>query len=51
MLHLVLADIIVGADTMMAQSGGKAHKGAEKIAHALEGYAAHFDHTGWHGLE
>lgn len=51
MLHLVLADIIAGAGTMMVQSGGKVHKGAEKIAHALEDYAAHFDHHGWHGLE
>src|SRR5574340_239261 len=51
MLHLVLADIIAGADAMAAQDGGEAHKGAMKIAHALENYAAHFDHPGWRGLE
>lgn len=51
MLHLVLGDIIAGADTMMAQDSSEAHKGAAKIAHALENYAAHFDHPGWRGLE
>lgn len=50
MLHLVLADIIAGADAMMARDGGKAHKGAAKIAHALDNYATHFDHPGWRGL-
>lgn len=50
MLHLVLADIIAGADAMMGQDSGEAHKGAAKIAHALENYAAHFDHPGWRGL-
>ncbi|HEU0234281.1 MAG TPA: hypothetical protein VFQ94_04035 [Gallionella sp.] len=51
MLHLVLADIIAGADAMMAQDGSGAHKGAAKIAHALDNYAAYFDHPGWRGLE
>ena len=51
MLHLVLADIIAGADAMVAQDGSKARNGAEKIAHALQNYAAYFDHPGWHSLE
>lgn len=51
MLHLVLADIISGADAMMGQDGNEAHKGAAKIAHALDNYASYFDHPGWHGLE
>ncbi len=49
MLHLVLADIIAGADAMAAQDSSVAQKGAEKIAHALENYAAYFNHHGWHG--
>jgi len=51
MLHLVLADIIAGADAMMGQDGSKAHKGAGKIADALKSYAVYFDHPGWHELE
>ncbi|MFZ2542211.1 MAG: hypothetical protein WAW75_10650 [Gallionella sp.] len=51
MLHLLLADITAGADAMMLQDSGKARKGAEKIAHALENYATYFDHPGWRGLK
>ncbi len=51
MLHLVLADIIAGTDAMMGQSSSEAHKGAAKIAHALENYAAYFDHPGWRSLK
>lgn len=48
MLHLVLADIIAGADAMAGQDTGKARQGAEKIFHALENYGSYFDHPGWH---
>jgi hypothetical protein len=51
MLHLVLAEIIAGSDAMMAQGGSEAHKGAEKIARALDNYGAYFDHPGWHGMK
>jgi len=51
MLHLVLADVIAGADAMTAQSHSEQHKGAAKIAHALESYATYFEHPGWRGLE
>ncbi|MDP1997722.1 MAG: hypothetical protein Q8J90_11045 [Gallionella sp.] len=50
-LHLILADIIAGADIMLAQHGGEAHQGVVKIAHALENYASYFDHPGWQGLK
>lgn len=49
MLHLVLADIIAGAE-VMAQGSSEAHKGAEKIAQALGNYGAYFDHPGWRPL-
>ena len=49
MLHLVLADLIAGADSMAAQEGKAARKGAEKIAETLEKYDAYFNHPGWHG--
>ncbi|WP_435627839.1 hypothetical protein [Candidatus Ferrigenium straubiae] len=51
MLHLVLADIIAGADAMKTQGGSDAYKGAAKIARALDNYGKYFDHPGWHGLE
>lgn len=51
MLHLVLADIIAGADAMMAQDGNEARKGAEKIARAVDNYGAYFAHPGWHGMK
>lgn len=51
MLHLVLADIIAGTDAMTGQNSVKAHEGAAKIAHALDNYAAHFDHPGWRSLK
>lgn len=51
MLHLVLAEIIAGADAMKTQSTSDAYKGAVKIARALDNYGKYFDHTGWHGLK
>ncbi len=51
MLHLVLADIIAGADAMLAHDDSGARKGAEKIAHALDNYGAYFDHPNWHGVK
>jgi len=51
MLHLVLARVIAGSHDMAKQKGSKGRRqGAEKIAHALEDYAAHFEHPGWRGL-
>jgi len=48
MLHLILAEIIAGADAMSDQKG---NAGAEKIHHALENYGTYFAHPGWHGLK
>lgn len=45
MLHLVLADIIAGAEQL---SAGQASEGADRIFHALENYGSYFDHPGWH---
>ncbi|MEN6587613.1 MAG: hypothetical protein ABFE02_16360 [Sulfuricella sp.] len=50
MLHVVLADIIAGANAMMGPDSGKAREGVEKIAHALDNYGTYFDHPGWHGV-
>ena len=51
MLHLVLAEIIAGADAMAGKDIGEARKGAEKIANALDNYGSYFAHPGWHGVQ
>ena len=51
MLHVVLSDIIVGANAMMGPDGSKARAGAEKIARALGNYGTYFDHPGWDGVK
>ena len=52
MLHLILAELTAGADAMASQNNSKAnHSGAEKIAHALEDYAAYFNHPGWSSVK
>ena len=51
MFHIVLADIIAGAEAMSGQDGKAARKGAEKLARALENYGAYFDHPGWQGAK
>lgn len=47
MLHLVLADIIAGADALAGQDRDRAQQGAEKISHALKNYGSYFEHPGW----
>lgn len=51
MFHIVLADIIAGADAMSGHNGKAARKGAEILARALESYGAYFDHPGWQGAK
>ncbi len=47
-LHLVLADLLAGAETMQGKGKHEARReGAEKVAKALDAYGRHFDHPGW----
>ncbi|MBI5626024.1 MAG: hypothetical protein HY935_02300 [Nitrosomonadales bacterium] len=50
MLHIVLTDIMAGADAMSGKDINEALKGAEKIAAALDNYGTYFAHPGWHGV-
>lgn len=50
MLHLVLADIIGGADAMAGNDPAEARAGAEMVAAALEQYGAFFNHADWQGV-
>jgi hypothetical protein len=48
MLHLVLADVLSGADALRGKDPQVARpEGARKIVHALENYDWYFDHPGW----
>jgi len=47
-LHLVIADVIAGADALKGAKDGKAGRaGLIKVDGALKAYATHFDHPGW----
>ena len=47
-LHLVIADVIAGADAMKGAKDGKAGRaGLVKVNGAVESYARYFDHPGW----
>lgn len=47
-LHLVVADVIAGADGMKSAKDGKAGRAALiQVDAALKAYGKHFDHPGW----
>jgi hypothetical protein len=43
-LHLVIAELLAGADEM---KGEHAREGAERVVKALNAYGRFFDHPGW----
>ena len=48
MLHLVLADIMAGADAMAGKDKQVSRQaGALEVVQALEDYGKYFDHPGW----
>jgi hypothetical protein len=50
-LHIVIAELIEGAETMQGKHKGEARRaGAERVAKALNAYGEHFDHAGWKRL-
>lgn len=52
MLHLVLAEIIAGAEAMEGKNKELDRRGgAAKVMHALENYGRYFDHPGWRPLK
>ncbi len=51
MLHVLLAEIIAGADAMQMKNISDARNGAVKIVLALDNYATYFDHPGWQGIK
>jgi hypothetical protein len=50
MLHLVVADLIAGADVMQGKAPGNPADGAHRVATAANEYGRYFDHKGWKPL-
>jgi hypothetical protein len=50
-LHIVIADLMAGAEAMEGKEKGVAPRaGAERVHKALNAYSKHFDHPGWKKL-
>lgn len=47
MLHLVIAELMAGAETMEGKTGAARHDGAVQVLKALEAYGKHFQHPSW----
>jgi hypothetical protein len=50
MLHLIVADLVAGADVMQGKAAGKPADGARKVVAAANAYGRYFDDTGWKPL-
>ena len=52
MLHLVIADMLAGADAMSGKDQKTSRQaGAIQVVQALDSYGNYFDHPGWRNLE
>lgn len=51
MLHLVIADLIAGADALQGKTPTAPPAGARQVVQALNAYGAHFEHPGWQPLD
>lgn len=47
MLHLVIADLMAGAEIMEGKSVQARHDGAARVLEALKSYGKYFQHPGW----
>ena len=50
MLHLVVADLIAGADALQGKTPTVPSTGARQVVQALDAYGAYFQHPGWQPL-
>lgn len=50
MLHLIIADMLAGAEIMAGKAPGKPAAGAHRVVTALNQYGHHFEHPGWQAL-
>jgi len=47
MLHLIIADLMFGAEIMEGKSSQTRHDGAVKVLEALKSYGKYFQHPAW----
>ncbi len=47
MLHLVVADLLAGAETMQGKTASSRHDGAVRVLQALNSYGKYFQHPNW----
>lgn len=47
MLHLVIADLMAGTESMEGKTSNSRHDGVVKVLEALKSYGKHFQHPGW----
>jgi hypothetical protein len=47
MLHLIVADLLAGADVMQGKAAGDAAEAAHKVVVAINNYGKYFDHPGF----
>ncbi len=47
MLHLVIAELLAGAETMEGKTANSRHDGAVRVLEALKAYGQYFQHPGW----
>ncbi|HET9764804.1 MAG TPA: hypothetical protein VFR50_14880 [Casimicrobiaceae bacterium] len=50
MLHLIVADLVAGADVMQGKVAGKPTDGVRKVVAAANAYGRYFDDAGWKPL-
>lgn len=50
MLHVIVADLVAGADIMQGKAQGDRAAGAHKVVTALDGYARYFDDAAFEPL-
>jgi hypothetical protein len=50
MLHLIVADLVAGADVMQGKAAGEPADGARKVVTAANAYGRYFDDAGWKPL-
>lgn len=46
-LHLIIAELVAGADALQGKSQATPASGATQVVHALNEYGRYFDHPGW----
>ena len=47
MLHLIIGELMAGAEIMEGKTAAKRHDGAVRVRHALESYGKYFQHPNW----